>query len=53
MPENSRPELAFNLRVRTGTRDLHSGMYGNAALNEIHALTTTLGGILPLPPALQ
>ena len=38
---------AFNLRVRTGQRDLHSGMYGNAALNAIHALTTTLGGILP------
>jgi acetylornithine deacetylase/succinyl-diaminopimelate desuccinylase-like protein len=38
---------AFNLVVRTGTRDLHSGMYGNAALNAIHALTTTLGGILP------
>jgi len=38
---------AFNLRVRTGARDLHSGMYGNAALNAIHALTTTLGGILP------
>ena len=29
---------AFNLRVRTGARDLHSGMYGNAALNAIHAL---------------
>ena len=38
---------AFNLRVRTGSRDLHSGMYGNAALNAIHALMETLGGILP------
>jgi acetylornithine deacetylase/succinyl-diaminopimelate desuccinylase-like protein len=38
---------AFNLRVRTGARDLHSGMYGNAALNAIHALTQTLGGIIP------
>jgi acetylornithine deacetylase/succinyl-diaminopimelate desuccinylase-like protein len=38
---------AFNLLVRTGERDLHSGMYGNAALNAIHALTTTLSGILP------
>ena len=48
---------AFNLRVRTGGRDLHSGMYGNAALNAIHALTTTLGGILPrdgrVPDALR
>jgi len=38
---------AFNVQVRTGTRDLHSGMYGNAAMNAIHALTTTLSGILP------
>ena len=38
---------AFNIRVRTGQRDLHSGMYGNAAMNAIHALTETLGGILP------
>ena len=38
---------AFNLRVRTGERDLHSGMYGNAALNAIHALNQTLTGILP------
>jgi acetylornithine deacetylase/succinyl-diaminopimelate desuccinylase-like protein len=48
---------AFNLRVRTGSRDLHSGMYGNAALNAIHALTRTLDGILPqngrVPEALR
>jgi acetylornithine deacetylase/succinyl-diaminopimelate desuccinylase-like protein len=48
---------AFNVFVRTGTRDLHSGMYGNAALNAIHALATTLGGILPrdgrVPEALR
>jgi acetylornithine deacetylase/succinyl-diaminopimelate desuccinylase-like protein len=48
---------AFNLRVRTGRRDLHSGMYGNAALNATHALMTTLGGILPregrVPDALR
>ena len=48
---------AFNMRVRTGERDLHSGMYGNAALNAIHALATTLGGILPrdgrVPDALR
>ena len=35
---------AFNLRVRTGERDLHSGMYGNAALNAIHALTRRSAG---------
>jgi acetylornithine deacetylase/succinyl-diaminopimelate desuccinylase-like protein len=48
---------AFNIRVRTGSRDLHSGMYGNAALNAIHALAETLGGILPrdgrVPEALR
>jgi acetylornithine deacetylase/succinyl-diaminopimelate desuccinylase-like protein len=48
---------AFNLRVRTGQRDLHSGMYGNAAMNAIHALMETLGGILPrdgrVPDALR
>jgi acetylornithine deacetylase/succinyl-diaminopimelate desuccinylase-like protein len=48
---------AFNVRVRTGSRDLHSGMYGNAALNAIHALTQSLGGILPrdgrVPEALR
>jgi acetylornithine deacetylase/succinyl-diaminopimelate desuccinylase-like protein len=48
---------AFNIRVRTGARDLHSGMYGNAAMNAIHALMETLGGILPrdgrVPEALR
>jgi acetylornithine deacetylase/succinyl-diaminopimelate desuccinylase-like protein len=48
---------AFNIRVKTGERDLHSGMYGNAALNAIHALTQTLAGILPrngrVPEALR
>ena len=48
---------AFNLRVKTGQRDLHSGMYGNAALNAIHALNQTLTGILPrdgrVPDALR
>jgi acetylornithine deacetylase/succinyl-diaminopimelate desuccinylase-like protein len=39
--------VAFDIRVRTGERDLHSGLYGNAALNALHALTQTLGGILP------
>lgn len=48
---------AFNLRVRTGARDLHSGMYGNAAMNAIHVLNETLAGILPregrVPDALR
>ena len=30
--------LYFHLRVRTGTTDMHSGMFGSAALNASHAL---------------
>ena len=37
----------FHVRVRTGERDLHSGLYGGAALNALHALTQALGGVLP------
>jgi acetylornithine deacetylase/succinyl-diaminopimelate desuccinylase-like protein len=37
----------FHVRVRTGERDLHSGLYGGAALNASHALIQTLGGVLP------
>lgn len=39
--------VAFDLVVRSGARDLHSGMYGNAALNATHALMQTLSGVLP------
>jgi acetylornithine deacetylase/succinyl-diaminopimelate desuccinylase-like protein len=39
--------IAFDIEVRTGERDLHSGLYGNAALNAVHALMQTLGAILP------
>ncbi len=48
---------AFDIRVRTGARDLHSGMYGNAGLNAIHALMAVLEALLPqdgrLPEALR
>ena len=47
----------FHVKVRTGTRDLHSGMYGGASLNAMHALMQTLSGVLPrggrLPDALR
>src|SRR5256714_3831638 len=36
----------FHLKVRTGARDLHSGMYGGAALNAAHALMKALGGLV-------
>jgi acetylornithine deacetylase/succinyl-diaminopimelate desuccinylase-like protein len=39
--------VAFDIRVRTGTRDLHSGMYGNSALNAIHVLMECLVALLP------
>ena len=37
----------MHVRVRTADRDLHSGMYGGAALNAMHALTQTLSGVQP------
>jgi acetylornithine deacetylase/succinyl-diaminopimelate desuccinylase-like protein len=36
----------FRVQVRTGAGDLHSGMYGGAALNAVHALTDALGAVL-------
>jgi len=35
--------------VRTGERDLHSGMYGGAALNAVHALMRCFGAVLAGP----
>ena len=37
----------FHVSVRTGERDLHSGVFGGAALNAVHALMETLRGVLP------
>jgi acetylornithine deacetylase/succinyl-diaminopimelate desuccinylase-like protein len=39
----------FHVTVRTGGRDLHSGLYGGAALNALHALNRTLHGVLADP----
>jgi acetylornithine deacetylase/succinyl-diaminopimelate desuccinylase-like protein len=36
----------FHLTLRTGARDLHSGLYGGAALNAAHALIRTLGAVV-------
>jgi acetylornithine deacetylase/succinyl-diaminopimelate desuccinylase-like protein len=36
----------FHLTLRTGERDLHSGIYGGAAMNAAHALIQTLGGLM-------
>jgi acetylornithine deacetylase/succinyl-diaminopimelate desuccinylase-like protein len=37
----------FHVKVRTGARDLHSGMYGGASLNAMHALMQVLSAVLP------
>ena len=37
----------FHVTVRTGGRDLHSGLFGGAALNATHALLETLAAVLP------
>ncbi|HET8894851.1 MAG TPA: M20/M25/M40 family metallo-hydrolase [Gaiellaceae bacterium] len=57
MAEIDRPELglatrgliAFDVKVTTGERDLHSGMYGGAALNAIHVLMTCFQAVLAGP----
>jgi acetylornithine deacetylase/succinyl-diaminopimelate desuccinylase-like protein len=36
----------FHVVVRTGERDLHSGVYGGAALNAAHVLVQALGGLI-------
>lgn len=36
----------FHVTLRTGARDLHSGLYGGAALNAAHALIQTLSAVL-------
>ena len=41
--------IAFDVKVRTGERDLHSGMYGGAALNAIHALMRCFEAVLAGP----
>ncbi len=43
----TRGVMSFSLEVRSGARDLHSGIFGNAALNATHALMQALGAILP------
>ena len=47
-----------HLKVRTGERPAHSGIYGGAALNAFHALHAVLAAVLPgadgrLPEALR
>jgi acetylornithine deacetylase/succinyl-diaminopimelate desuccinylase-like protein len=38
--------IAFDVEVKTGERDLHSGMYGGAALNAVHVLMRCFSAVL-------
>jgi acetylornithine deacetylase/succinyl-diaminopimelate desuccinylase-like protein len=40
---------AFDVTVRTGARDLHSGVFGGVALNAVHALMRCLHAVLAGP----
>jgi acetylornithine deacetylase/succinyl-diaminopimelate desuccinylase-like protein len=41
--------VGVEVKVRTGERDLHSGMYGGAALNAVHVLIHCLEAVLAGP----
>jgi acetylornithine deacetylase/succinyl-diaminopimelate desuccinylase-like protein len=49
---STRGLIAFDLKVKTGERDLHSGMYGGAALNAIHVLMRCFDAVLARPNGL-
>jgi acetylornithine deacetylase/succinyl-diaminopimelate desuccinylase-like protein len=53
----TRGTLYLHVEMRTGARDLHSGVYGGAALNALHVLVAALGNVIPrdgrLPAPLQ
>jgi acetylornithine deacetylase/succinyl-diaminopimelate desuccinylase-like protein len=42
----TRGVIYFHLTLRTGDRDLHSGVYGGAALNAAHAMVQTLDALI-------
>jgi acetylornithine deacetylase/succinyl-diaminopimelate desuccinylase-like protein len=49
---STRGLIAFDVKVKTGERDLHSGMYGGAALNAIHVLMRALSAVTAGPNGL-
>jgi acetylornithine deacetylase/succinyl-diaminopimelate desuccinylase-like protein len=60
MADETTPAITVGLRgvigcgvtVRTGTRDLHSGVYGGSVLNALHVLHGLLAQVLPGPDGL-
>ena len=44
--------IYFHVRLRTGDHDLHSGLFGGAALNAVHALMQTLTTVITYSGAL-
>jgi acetylornithine deacetylase/succinyl-diaminopimelate desuccinylase-like protein len=42
----TRGTIYCHVEVRTGTRDLHSGAFGGAALNALHVLVNALGNLM-------
>ncbi len=42
----------FHVTVRVGERDLHSGMFGGAALNAVHVLSRAVGAVTAGPAGL-
>jgi acetylornithine deacetylase/succinyl-diaminopimelate desuccinylase-like protein len=44
--------IGLDVKVKTGERDLHSGMYGGAALNAIHVLMRLFDAVLAGPNGL-
>jgi acetylornithine deacetylase/succinyl-diaminopimelate desuccinylase-like protein len=43
----------YHLRLRSGERDLHSGLFGGAALNAVHALAQVLAPVVAVPDELR
>ena len=45
--------IYFHVRLRSGERDLHSGVFGGAALNGVHALMQALEAVIAVPEELR
>ena len=45
--------IYFHVRLKSGERDLHSGMFGGAALNGVHALMQALQAVVAVPDELR